>query len=178
MEPVQPKVPGQGSGGWIFLAIVVLLYGITALIDEQLALQAMTSFLYMLDRVLSVLLLVFVLIFIINLFLEPAWVTKYLGEKSGIKGWLAAILGGVLSTGPVYPWYALLKELRESGMKTSLIATFLYSRAIKLPLLPMLIHYFGITYALVLTGYLILFSVVCGLAMDMVESLYTDTDQA
>ena len=163
-------------GGWLFLTIVLLIYGVTALIDIDLALNATSSFTQLLDKVLPVLLTVFVLIFIINLFLEPEWVKKYLGKQSGIKGWITAIIGGVLSAGPIYPWYALLKDLRDKGMKTSLVATFLYSRAVKLPLLPMLVHYFDVTFTLVLTGYLILFSIASGLAMDKVEALYADKE--
>ncbi|MGD8484358.1 MAG: hypothetical protein PVF81_05810 [Thioalkalispiraceae bacterium] len=158
----------KSVGGWIFLVSVLLLYGLTALLDSDLALRAGTSFLHLLDKVIPVLLLVFILIFVVNLLLEPAWIRKYLGYRSGILGWATAIIGGVLSTGPIYPWYALLNDLREKGMKSSLAAVFLYSRAIKLPLLPMLIHYFGITYTLVLTCYLILFSIVSGLVMEKI----------
>lgn len=158
-----------GKGGWVFLLIVLLIYGVVALLDEGLATMAVNSFSRLLDKILPVLLIVFILIFIVNLLLEPAWVKKYLGRHSGLTGWLTALVGGVLSTGPIYPWYALLKELREKGMKTSLAAVFLYSRAVKLPLLPMLIHYFGLTYTLVLLGYLLLFSILSGIAMEKIE---------
>ena len=166
-----------GAGGWLFLAIVLLIYGVTALLDSELTLQAMTSFIQLLDKVLPVLLIVFILIFTVNLLLEPAWVKKYLGSRSGIFGWLTAIIGGVLSTGPIYPWYALLKDLREKGMKTSLAAVFLYSRAVKLPLLPMLIHYFGITYTLVLVCYLVVFSIFSGLIMEQIKGIATGIDK-
>jgi len=171
----QPKkTTKSGIGGWIFLAIVLLMYGVTALLDIGVASQAMTSFIHLLDKVLPVLLIVFILIFIINLFLEPAWVKKYLGSRSGKTGWAMAIVGGVLSTGPVYPWYALLKDLKEKGMKTSLVAVFLYSRAVKLPLLPLLVHYFGITYTMILAGYLVVFSIMSGFVMEKIEDMYKD----
>ena len=166
----------KGVGGWLFLAIVLLIYGVTALFDSGLALKAMTSFIQLLDKVVPVLLIVFILIFIVNLLIEPARVKKYLGSRSGIMGWLAAIVGGVLSTGPVYPWYALLKDLREKGMKTSLAAVFLYSRAVKLPLLPMLVHYFGITYTMVLISYLIVFSIISGFVMERIHSVHIKSD--
>ena len=134
----------------------------TAFLDIELASQAISFFLHLLEQVLPVLLIVFILIFIINLFLDPVWVEKNLGSDSGITGWLTAIVGGVLSAGPVYPWYALLKDLREKGMKQSLVAVFLYSRAVKLPLLPLLIHYFGITYTMILVSYLLVFSIISG----------------
>ena len=170
MKNKPQKRTKNGVGGWLFLAIVLLIYGVTALLDSELTSKAMTSFLHLLDKVLPVLLIVFILIFIVNLLLEPARVKKYLGSRSGIMGWLTAIVGGVLSTGPIYPWYALLKDLREKGMKTSLAAVFLYSRAIKLPLLPMLVHYFGITYTMVLVVYLIVFSIISGFVMEQIES--------
>ncbi len=40
--------------------------------------------------------------------------------------------------------------LQKKGMRPALIATFLYNRAVKIPLLPLLIIYFGLTYSLVL----------------------------
>lgn len=169
MTAMQKANSKQGKGGWLFLLIVLLIYGVVALLDEGLATTAFASFTKLLDKVLPVLLIVFILIFIVNLLLEPAWVKKYLGHRSGLTGWLTALIGGILSTGPVYPWYALLKDLREKGMKTSLAAVFLYSRAIKLPLLPLLIHYFGLTYTLVLISYLMLFSIFSGIAMEKMK---------
>jgi len=70
---------------------------------------------------------------------------------------------------PVYTWYALLRELREKGMRASLAAVFLYSRAVKLPLLPLMIHYFGTAYTLVLCLYLIGFSLVTGVLIRKLE---------
>jgi len=83
-------------------------------------------------------------------------------------GWLTAIVTGILSTGPVYAWYAVLHDLREKGMRTSLISVVLYNRAIKLPLLPLLIHYFGLTYTVVLALYLIGFSIIGGIILEKV----------
>jgi len=174
MKQPSLKKSNKGSGGWIFLLIVLLIYGVVAVFDDEIAAAAMASFMQLLDKVLPVLGLVFVLLFIINLFLEPAWVKKYLGKRSGLTGWIIAVLGGVLSTGPVYPWYALLKELRDKGMKTSLAAAFLYSRAVKLPLLPLLVHYFGITYTVVLVFYLLGFSIISGLVMQQIVRLPAD----
>ncbi|MEA3406052.1 MAG: permease [Pseudomonadota bacterium] len=176
-KPKETTKSGKNAkGGWIFLAIVLLIYGVTALLDMDLAMQAIASFIHLFDKVWPVLLIVFILIFMINLFLEPVWVKKYLGRRSGLTGWLAAMVGGMLSTGPVYPWYALLSDLREQGMKTSLAAVFLYSRAIKLPLLPLLVHYFGLTYTMILVGYLVVFSIISGLVMEKIEEVHKDSN--
>lgn len=79
---------------------------------------------------------------------------------------------------PVYPWYALLGEFRSKGMRTGLMAVFLHTRAIKLPLLPLLIHYFGLAYTLTLFGYLILLSLPAGLLLERLVDRRAPTSSA
>ena len=158
---------GKGSG---FLLVVILLYGLVAYSDVELARRTAKTFINILVKILPVLGLVFLLIFVSNLVLSPKKVKTFVGAGSGLKGWVLAIFSGILSTGPVYPWYALLADLGRQGMKRSLIAVFLYSRAVKLPLIPLLIHYFSFSYTLVLSLYLIVFSVVTGLLMERLEN--------
>ncbi|MBN2700064.1 MAG: hypothetical protein ACPW60_01180 [Methylohalobius sp. ZOD2] len=157
-----PKPKKTGPGGWIFLLLVLAVYGLTAAIDAEVATEALGFFGKVMRTVLPVLVLVFVLLLAADLLLEPRWIRRHLGKESGIQGWFVAAAGGVLATGPVYAWYALLKELREKGMSSPLIAVFLYSRAVKLPLLPLMVHYFGTAYTLVLCLYLLGFSFISG----------------
>jgi uncharacterized membrane protein YraQ (UPF0718 family) len=165
-----------GAGGWVFLAVVLVIYGATAFVDSELALRAMVLFTQLLNKVLPVLVLVFVLIFAVDLLLNPKRVEKYLGRRSGIVGWLTAIVAGILSTGPVYAWYAVLHDLRQKGMRTALVAVLLYNRAVKLPLLPLLVHYFGFGYTMVLALYLIGFSIISGLLMERIVGARAMTD--
>jgi len=153
----------RGLGGWLFLALVVLAHGVAAALDPGLGAQARAAFLRMLESVAPVLALVFALIFLVERFLTPERTQAWLGRGAGPRGWLLALLAGVISTGPVYAWYALLAELRAKGMRTALIAVALYARAIKLPLLPLLAHYFGLRYMLVLSLWLAVFAIVNGL---------------
>lgn len=153
-------------GGWLFLALVLAAYGATVLIDRGLARAAFGDFLAMFGKMLPVLVLVFVLMFLVELLLSPERVESWLGRRSGLRGWLLALAAGVISTGPVYTWYALLAELRAKGMRTALVAVVLYARAIKLPLLPLLAHYFGLRYMLVLSLFIAVFSIANGLAME------------
>jgi len=161
---------GSGKGGWLFLAVVVSMYGIGALIDWDLTQQALDMFISMADKIVPMLVLVFILLFISNLILNPKRIEKYLGKQSGLKGWFFTIAAAVLSTGPSYVWYAILADLKQQGMSSALMAAFIYSRAVKLPLLPLMIHYFGIAYTLLLCLYLIGFSVVNGIVMQNLEN--------
>jgi uncharacterized membrane protein YraQ (UPF0718 family) len=93
---------------------------------------------------------------------------------SGLGGWALTMLCGVLSAGPLYAWYPLLAELKAKGMSGALIATFLYSRALKLPLLPLMAHYFGLTYTIALSVCILVFSVLSGLLM----KIFMDTEDS
>ena len=92
-----------------------------------------------------------------------------MGGESGIKGWVLAISMGILSHGPIYVWYPLLKDLRDHGMRSGLIAVFLYNRAIKIPLLPVMIFYFGIGFVIILSIYMMIASVVEGKIINLAK---------
>ena len=170
-----PKQQVKSSrGGWLFLALILLAYMLFGLANPELTVKALTFFTHVMSQVLPMLGLVFLLLFITNLLLDPKRIKRYLGKESGMKGWVTAVLGGILSVGAIYAWYAMLSELKQKGMRTALIATFLYSRAVKLPLLPLMVHYFGAVYTLVLCLYLIIFSVISGILVEKLSNTKTN----
>lgn len=154
--------------GLIFLAVVILLYGIAFLFDAGSAKEALHLSGGLLWQLVPVLMLVLVLMFLTNLLMRPGWVRTHVGRDSGWRGWMIAVLGGILSMGPIYAWYPLLRELKEKGMRTALVSVFLYNRAIKLPLLPLMIQYFGLAYTLILGLYMTLFSLAGGILLERV----------
>lgn len=155
----------QAIRAWLFLLFVAALYGITALFSPAVASQALGSFGSLLTRIIPALALVFCLIFLANLFLQRKWLVRHLGRASGMRGWALAVACGVLSVGPLHAWYPLLGALKERGMSGALIATFLYARALKLPLLPLMVHYFGVAFTVALFLCIVVFSVFGGLLM-------------
>jgi len=106
--------------------------------------------------------LVFILMLALNLFLRPAQIVRFLGKGAGIKGVILSATAGIISTGPIYAWYPLLRDLREKGAGNSFIAIFLGNRAVKPFLLPVIISYFGWVYVVILTIFTIIASVVTG----------------
>ncbi|MFW5847263.1 MAG: hypothetical protein ACOCUU_03850 [Nanoarchaeota archaeon] len=100
-----------------------------------------------------------------NYFITPKFVMRHLGGK-GIKKWFFIIIGGILSTGPIYMWYPFLADLKNKNLSYGLIACFLYNRAIKIPLLPIAIFYFGWQYILVLSIVMIFVSVLQGMLIN------------
>lgn len=151
---------------WIFISTVVIVYLIIGLIDSGLFWNVVSSFKTILFRILPILPLIFGLIFVSNLFLDHKRTKRYLGSESGLKGYLISVFGGIASTGPIYMWYPLLEDLKEKGMRESLAAVFLYNRAIKLPLLPVMILYFGWSFVILLTVLMIVFSLINGVIVE------------
>ncbi|MGD8569168.1 MAG: permease [Gammaproteobacteria bacterium] len=151
------------KGGWVFFGMVVAVYIITAIVNINTVKASLILFIDTLQRIIPTLLLVFILMALLNLVLDAQRAEAYVGKTSGPKGWLLALVGGILATGPVFSWYIFLGELKQKGMKTPLIAVFLYSRAVKAPLLPLMVHYFGMGFTIVLSVYLVVFSILSGL---------------
>lgn len=156
----------SGLGGWLFLAIVLFGYGLSFLLSPDSTTEALAFFRRVMRHMLPILGLVFLLLFIANLLLAPTKVEHFLGKETGIKGWVLSVVAGVFAMGPIYPWYAVMAELQQKGMRTAFVATFLYSRAVKIPLLPLMVYYFGSTYTIVLCLYLVVFSVINGIVVE------------
>ena len=109
--------------------------------------------------------LVFVIMAITNYFITPKFVIQHLKNK-GFKKWFFIIIGGILSSGPIYMWYPLLADLKAKGLSYGLIACFLYTRALKIQLFPIAIFYFGIKYIIILSSVIIFTSIIQGIFLN------------
>jgi len=155
------------SGRIKFLLFTLALYGVAALFDPALTLAALKYFTVILAKVVPVLALVFVVLFLTNLFLKPERIRRHLGSESGLRGWFYAVVGGIFISGPPYVLYPMLGELQKHGARNALIATMLYNRNVKIHFLPAIIYYFGLRYTVVLSVYILLFSLVNGKLLEM-----------
>ena len=149
-----------------FLIIVTSLYCALFIFDFNNAIQSLNKFVDIIITLLPIFAFIIILTALINYFLKPKQILKHFGEDSGKAGIFYSVIGGILSHGPMYAWYGMLKDMRKHGLKDGLIVTFLYARAVKLPLLPLMIAIFGITYTIVLNIYVILFAIIQGKIMD------------
>ena len=163
MSKQKPKMNNQLK----FLLAVIFLYLIIALLDIGIVESALINFLVMSLKIVPVLGLVFIIMVLINLYFTKERVGKYLGSKSGIKGWLYAIISGILISGPPYTLYPLLGELKKNGMKSSLLAVVLYNRNVKIPFLPAMVYYFGLNFTIILSLYIIIFSIFNGKLVEL-----------
>ncbi|HMA61501.1 MAG TPA: hypothetical protein VKP78_02515 [bacterium] len=147
------------SGSWYFLATVLMMYAVLFFVNQQLFLETLQFFYNLLFKIIPIFVAVFILMVLTNYFVTPKFITRHLSDK-GFKKWFFIIAGGILSAGPIYMWYPLLADLNKKGLNYGLVACFLYNRAIKIPLIPVAIMYFGWEYVVVLTLVMIFASVI------------------
>jgi len=113
-----------------FPAIVLVIYLILLTLMPDKAILAFKSCGNILRSLILPLCLVFAVMLLLNLFVKPAQIVRFLGTGAGVKGLLLAVAAGLISAGPIYAWYPLLKDLKEKGAANSLLAIFLYNRAV------------------------------------------------
>lgn len=147
---------------FVFTGIAFLFYFFLFMFNRPIFMKSINRFWESLSMIIPFLFFVFIIMVITILFLKPNKVKKYFGKESGIKGVLLISVAGILSVGSAYIWYPLVAELKEKGMREKLITIFIYNRAIKLHLFPLMIVYFGIKYSLVLSILIYLTSFIVG----------------
>lgn len=153
------KIPS----GVRFLILMVLVYAFVGVSSPQFLSFISKNLLQNLKEITPILCFVFFIIFLINLFVKPQLIKKHLGSESGIKGWLYVLVGSVFIIGPPYVIFPILKELKSHGMKNSLIATFMNNRNVQPAFLPVMAHYFGWSFTLVISFYSVIFTILTGL---------------
>lgn len=161
----------QKPAGLRFLALVGVLYLLVAFFSLELAAAVAARAFSLLLDLLPVMGVVIGLLGLFNYLFDTRKFAVYLRKEAGMRAWFYATAGGVLSHGPAYIWYPMLAELREHGTRPGLIVTFLYVRALKLPWLPVMIDYFGWSFTLFFSFYLILFGIIQGVAFERLNKL-------
>ena len=158
----------KSRAGLYFFTTVVAVYVLIAFFRPEATLDSLLFSLEIFKKIIPVFGLVFLIMFITNYFVTPDIIAKYLSKSSGSKKWAIAIGGGIISSGPIYMWYPMLKQLHKKGVSYGFISAFLYCKAIKIPLMPMLSFYFGLKYMIILTVVMIVVSVIQGLMLEKI----------
>jgi len=128
---------------WLFPLGIAGLYGLGIIFAPESTERALHMSGSMFRQLALPICLALIMMVVLNRFLSPEVVTLFLGRSAGIKGVFLSSLAGVLSMGPVYVWYPLLKTLKDKGASEFHIANFIGNRSVKPVLLPVLVIYWG-----------------------------------
>ncbi len=148
---------------WYFLLSVLIIYAIISFIVPDKSMLIVISYIKLLEEIAPIFVIVYLIMLLINLYIDNEKLQKYMGDDAGFKGWLITILAGILSIGSIYIWYPLLKDLQKKGVKNKFIVSFIYNRGIKLQWLPILLLYFGWIYSITLLLVMAILSVFQGI---------------
>lgn len=154
------------NSSWIFLGVVFSLYLILSFIYPDQTTDAYIYSFELIQTIIPILVLVVVFMFLTNLINEKKF-EKLMKKSPKPLKYLAMVGFGTFSHGPIYAWYPLMKTFHDKGLSYGPIASFLYARGIKLPLIPALIGFFGVKYTIILTVYLFLFAYIQGVMVDL-----------
>lgn len=128
---------------WLFPLGVGCLYGIGLAYAPEETGRALSVSGVMFRQLGLPICFALVMMVVLNRFLSPAMVTRFLGQGSGIKGAALSALAGIVSMGPIYAWYPFFKTLKEKGAASFHIASFMSCRSVKPVLFPVMVAYFG-----------------------------------
>lgn len=154
------------SGGNKFFLGVGVIYLASAIFNFSATLNAFQNFTMELWHILPILFFSFLAMFVIDLLVKPELIKKHLGKDSGWKGWFYVILASVIISGPPYILFPLFGELKKHGMRNSLLAVFFSDRNVQLVFLPVLAHYFGLFFTVIVAILITIFSIINGLIIE------------
>jgi uncharacterized membrane protein YraQ (UPF0718 family) len=148
----------------IVMAIYILLYFINA----TKTIDSLKHFAKNTISIIPIFLFVIVLTAIINYYFPKEKTAKLLQGKSNFATYSISLIAGIVSHGPVFAWFPLLKDLKDKGVKKGGLVTFFYGRGIKLTLLPVMISYFGFLYTMIFIAYIAAFAILQGILFEKV----------
>jgi len=147
---------------WFSIVVVIIIF----VFNFLLWLSILKTFYKNLIQIIPILILVYFIIFIFNLIIDNDKLKLILEKKNYFFKLILSIFIGIISSGPVYIWYPLLKKIKENSLTYWQIASFIYARAIKIPMFPIMITYFWIKYTIVFNSTILIFSVFIWLIID------------
>ncbi len=148
----------------IFVLIIIILYLLSFFISPTKTKIAIIKAINTLKAWWWILIVVWLLMCLTDLIFNKNIMQKLEGSEFVL--WLIAIFGGIISTGPIYMWYPLLKDLHKRGFRIRHIVAFLYNRSIKPALIVPMIAVFGVKVVSVLLITMIVFSIINGVLVE------------
>ena len=131
------------------LSAIVAIYLAVLVFSPQKGLEALRISALSFLGVAVIIVAVFILIGLFNIWAKTETVVRHLGHESGMKGLALGALLGTALNGPLFSVFPLIKSLLNKGAKVGVIAVIYATYAIKLPMLPLEIAFLGLKFTVV-----------------------------
>ena len=147
----------------IYIIVTLVIWGIVSLISPAKGLLvgevAYGAFL----KAIEIIIAVFIIIGLIQVWVGPQTLSKLLGKEAGWKGLALASTLPIFIGGSLFTIFPLLKTLRDKGASIACVMAFIAAWAGKAPLLPLEIEFLGWQFAVLRICLIIPFAIVMGL---------------
>lgn len=142
MKFVARKAAGWVSKYWL-LMVTAAAYAMLAIVSFSEAERALSIGVSTFASVAVILVTVFVSMGLFQVWVRDEFILKHLGEKSGIRGMLIGAALGTAMVGPLVEIFPLLKMLLIKGARLGVVVAIVSTWAIKLPMIPLELSFFG-----------------------------------
>jgi len=161
MKNIYLRMKDKHWWNYLFMYFVLLLYFLISLFDFNYIIISIIYFIKILiTQIIPILFIVFLFIFIFNLLIQNEKIIKKISNSNSFTKYIFIILFWIISTWPVYMWYPIIEKLQKHGLWYEHVATFIYSRAIKIPFFAIMIFYFWIKYTLLFNFTILIFAIL------------------
>lgn len=130
----------------ILVLVGVLIFSI---FEFELGMKALSITAYSLKEMLMVIPPIFILLGLLDVWVEKDTMVKYMGENSGLKGILLSFFIGSAAAGPLYGAFPVASVFMKKGVKFTNILIFLGAwSTTKIPMFLFEISSLGVKFAL------------------------------
>ena len=148
MQQGQPQKPFLRRYGAFFLLLIAAV--VTGLVLPDLGKLALNNTLGSFQEMLSVLPPIFILLGLLDVWVDRATMIKYTGKGSGFKGVLIAFLLGSAAAGPLYAAFPFAAVMLKKGTSFMNVLIFIGAwSTTKIPMLAFEAASMGMTFTLV-----------------------------
>jgi len=107
---------------FLVVSVVLILLGV---FNQELGRQVLNTTAYQLKEMVLIIPPIFVLLGLLDVWVPKQTMVKYMGEGSGLKGILLALLIGSAAAGPLYGAFPVAAVFMKKGVKFSNILIFI-----------------------------------------------------
>lgn len=128
----------------------LLIFLIIYLVNHSVGAKAIATASFSLKEMFLVIPPIFILLGLLDVWISKQVMTAYMGEGSGFKGVLLAILIGAIAAGPLYASFPVAAVLMSKGVKFSNVLIFVGAwSTTKIPMLIFEMSALGVKFTLV-----------------------------
>ncbi|MHB8840938.1 MAG: permease [Candidatus Aquicultor sp.] len=152
----------------IAVGIIYLLVGIYLPRKASIALSATW---HTVSSVILIIVSVFILIGLVQVWIKEDMIAEKLGEGSGTKALVLSALFGSILVGPLFAIFPLLKSLLNRGARVGVIVVMLTTWAVKIPMLPLEVKFLGPYFTILRVGLVLALSIPVSLLVEKIITM-------